>query len=404
MPAYRSPNRGDVRSSRSRSPRRRSQSGSRRSRSRSYLRRSSSRDRRTRSRSRSPTLSKPGPSIQYPWQDEETLRTLHCKDCNVYLHDRDSMLSHLRGRPHLMQQQRLRDDEVRKVSGGRGLNDMLRPVKESFDYDENYWDRERGARKLRPEQERFLDTSRLDSVRAKFDSEAYDYGQFKYREEELYCDICDVWTRSRDQMQAHKEGANHKKKSAKVQRFQCTLCLIEVPCQDTLDNHMRGKDHIKRQMQLQEQRRERGDVDEIQVGVGYKTGPREMAKLSSSETEELVQLRHKVKILQNKVKQYQAEKAKCVNEHGTQEIKELREKVKWCQEVHIRPKEFERKGIFCKREDFDDYQPSTSRRFKQEREEQRLVKREEVKREGVKNENTGSEYVEREVDGEIVLE
>ena len=141
-----------------------------------------------------------------------------------------------------MQQQRLRDSEVRTVTGGRGLNDMLRPNQDCFNYDDNYWDRERGARKLRPEQERFLDTSRLDSVKAKFDNDLYDYGQFKYNEEELYCDICDVWTRSRDQMQAHKEGANHKKKSTKVQRYQCKLCLIEVPCQDTLDNHMRGRD------------------------------------------------------------------------------------------------------------------------------------------------------------------
>ena len=40
-----------------------------------------------RSRLRSP-MSKPIPSNQYPWQDEETLRTLQCKACDVYLHDR----------------------------------------------------------------------------------------------------------------------------------------------------------------------------------------------------------------------------------------------------------------------------------------------------------------------------
>eukprot|EP00092_Neocalanus_flemingeri_P008772 GFUD01009445.1.p1 GENE.GFUD01009445.1~~GFUD01009445.1.p1 ORF type:complete len:463 (+),score=149.43 GFUD01009445.1:53-1390(+) len=395
---YRSPSGRNGRS-RSRSPRR-SRSASRRSGSRSKRSRSRSRGnmyRDRKSRSRSP-MSKPGPSSYYPWQDEETLRTLNCKDCDVYLHDRDSMLSHLKGRPHLMQQQRLRDNEVRMATGGRGLNDMLRPDKDSLQYDDSYWDRERGTRKLRPEQERFLDTSRLDTVKAKFDSEEYDYGQFKYREKELYCDICDVWTRSRDQMQAHKEGANHKKKSAKVQRFQCKLCLIEVPCQDTLDNHMRGKDHIKREMQLQEQRKERGDGDES-VGGGYKTGPREMAKLNNSEMEELSKLRHMVKILQNKVKQYQTEKEKCVREHGTQEVRELREKVKWCQEVHIRPKEFERKGIFCKREEGEDDQPSTSHRVKQEREEPRGMKRE-----GMKSESVGAEYVEREVGGEIVLE
>ena len=75
LPVYRSPGR-----SRSRSPRR---SRSRRSRSRSRRNRSMER----RSRSRSP-MSKTIPSNQYPWQDEETLTTLYCKACNVYLHDR----------------------------------------------------------------------------------------------------------------------------------------------------------------------------------------------------------------------------------------------------------------------------------------------------------------------------
>ena len=69
-----------------------------------------------------------------------------------------------------------------------------------------------------------------------------------------------------------------------------------VTCQDTLDNHMRGKDHIKREKQLQEQRWEDNG------GGGYKTGPREMAKLSNNEMEEMVQLRQRVKILQDKVK------------------------------------------------------------------------------------------------------
>merc|ERR1719446_995912 len=107
-------------------------------------------------------------------------------------------------------------------------------------------------------------------------------------------------------MQAHKEGANHKKKSTKVQRYQCKLCLIEVPCQDTLDNHMRGKDHIKREKQLQEQRR--------------KT----------------------VKILQAKYQEKIEEFNDYKREFGTQEVKELREKVRWCQEEHMRKKEFER--------------------------------------------------------------
>ena len=91
--------------------------------------------------------------------------------------------------------------------------------------------RERGTRSLRPEQERFLDTARLDTVKAKFDKDNYDHGEFRYKRSELYCDSCDVWVRSRDQMQAHKEGANHKKKSSRVAVCECKLCLIKVPRQ-----------------------------------------------------------------------------------------------------------------------------------------------------------------------------
>ena len=62
-----------------------------------------------------------------------------------------------------------------------------------------------------------------------------------------YCAKCDIWTKSRDQMLIHKEGANYKKMSVNVQRYRCEMCLIDVPNQDTLDNHMQGKDHIKRE-------------------------------------------------------------------------------------------------------------------------------------------------------------
>lgn len=297
-------------------------------------------------------------STNFPWEDEDTLRTLHCKPCDVLLHDKDSMLAHLKGRPHLSQQQRLRDKEVRSITGGRGLTEVLRPDKQRLQYEDNFWDRKRAPTTLQPAQERFLDERRLDRITAKFDSKSYDYGQFKYKEEELYCEVCDVWTRSRDQMQAHKEGQNHRKKSAKVQRFRCEICLVEVPCQDTLDNHMMGKDHIKREKQLQEKRKERGEVVEGD-SIGFKTGPREMAKLSNNEREELEELRRSVKYLRNKVKELTQHRTTCKNEHGTQEVKDLRDYKRWCQERHIRPKEFDRPGIFCKKEE-DDYQPSTS--------------------------------------------
>ena len=136
-----------------------------------------------------------------------------------------------------------------------------------------------------------------------------------------------TFTLTRDQMQAHKEGAKHRKMSAKVQRFRCDLCLIDVPCRDTLDNHMRGKDHIKRVKQLEEQRREKGVVVDEEGSSGYRTGPREMAKLEQTEREELEQLRKTVKTLRTKVQDQTKKLAKCRQEHGTADMVELRKKV-----------------------------------------------------------------------------
>ena len=314
-----------------------------------------------RSRSRSPRRS--GSGQAYPWQDKEILRTLNCKDCDVCLNDRESMLAHLKGRPHLAQQQRLRDKEIRVRTGGYyGLNEVLRPDNVKMRYDERYWDQNKGKKCLRPEHERFLDTERFYNMPAKFDPR--DNGQFKLNKEENYCEKCDVRTKTRDQMQVHKEGANHKKMSAKVQRYTCKLCLIDVPSQDTLDNHMRGEDHIKREKQLQEQRKEKGEIVDTE-GYGYKTGPREMAKLNQTEREELDAARKMIKILQEKVKEQNMKITQCRKEHGSTDLVEMRRKLKWCQDMHTRPQEFNRKGIFCKQEEPDD-QASTSRRIKGE--------------------------------------
>ena len=125
---------------------------------------------------------------------------------------------------------------------------------------------------------------------------------YRCNEKELYCETCDVWVRSRDQMQAHKDGANHKKMSAKVAVYECKLCFIKVPCQDTLNNHMKGKSHLKRVNQRQE-KRERIDT---------KTGPLELAWLSEDEWEELEMLRNENKKLQSSIQKLQEEKKKCI--------------------------------------------------------------------------------------------
>ena len=152
-----------------------------------------------------------------------------------------------------------------------------------------------------------------------------------------------------------REGANHRKKSARVKVYECKLCLIQVPCQDTLNNHMRGKDHIKRVNQLQESRRQRGEVSGEADEPGYRTGPLEMARLKDDEREELGRLRLENEILKKKVQQYKEEREKCVREHGTTEVAELRRLVKECREKHLR------QGLLgFKREVKEEHQPSTS--------------------------------------------
>ena len=209
---------------------------------------------------------------------------------------------------------------IRRKTGGWGLNDVLVPKCDNFD--PNFWVQDKGPQKLRPAQERFLDTERFDAVPANFDSSKYDYGEYKSNEAELFCEPCNVQVRYRHQMQVHKEGANHKKKFAKVQRFYCPLCLVQASSQETLDNHMRGKEHIKRVMERDERRRlqGRGGDDLDGDNSGYRTGPREMARLSIDDFEELEKLRMENTILKRKLEEY---------------IDELKRQKQICHEKHI---------------------------------------------------------------------
>jgi len=172
-----------------------------------------------------------------------------------------------------------------------------------------FWKKQKSKdrRKLRPEHERFLDTSRFDDMPAKFNPSNSNHGQDKNK---YYCSKCDVETSTLSLMQAHKEGAKHKRMCAQVQHFRCDLCLIQVPCRDTLDNHMRGKDHIKRAMQLEEERQKKGEVVAGEGRGGYRVGPSEMAKLAQTEKEEMESLRKTVRTLQAIVKEQNQKLAK----------------------------------------------------------------------------------------------
>ena len=102
-----------------------------------------------------------------------------------------------------MQLRREKDDQVRRNTGGLGLNDVLVPNEDN--YDPNFWNRERGPQKLRPDQERFLNTKRLDSIPSKFDPSNYDHGQYKFNESELYCEPCDVGFSFKNPYEKHRK-------------------------------------------------------------------------------------------------------------------------------------------------------------------------------------------------------
>lgn len=167
-----------------------------------------------------------------------------------------------------MQQQRLMDNALR-VGTGYGLK-ARNPTSGKVEYDSSFRQRERGPRNLKPEQKRWLDEKGLDKIESKFKLNDYDRGQFNTSNPEFHCEPCGVWVKQRDQMQAHKEGKNHKKKCEKVIRHHCEICLIDVTCKETLENHKQGKDHIKREKQLEMQRRrmrerENDTGDELEV-------------------------------------------------------------------------------------------------------------------------------------------
>ena len=65
------------------------------------------------------------------------------------------------------------------------------------------------ARQLKPEQERYLDTSRFDQVQPKYDPRSQDQDQGRLKRKQYYCSKCDVYTKTISQMQAHEEGIKH---------------------------------------------------------------------------------------------------------------------------------------------------------------------------------------------------
>lgn len=66
----------------------------------------------------------------------------------------------------------------------------------------------------------------------------------------LSCNICDVTVQSKDVLDAHLMGKQHKKKLAQSKnpgaKFRCDLCNIETSDQTGLDMHLQGSKHKKK--------------------------------------------------------------------------------------------------------------------------------------------------------------
>lgn len=259
-----------------------------------------------------------------------------------------------------MQQQRLKDNALR-VGTGYGIK--ARNPLGKVEYDSSFRQRERGPKHLEPEQKRWLDEKGLDKLEPKFKVNSYDKGQFNTSNPEFHCEPCGVWVKQRDQMQAHKEGKNHKKKCEKVIRHHCEICLIDVTCKETLENHKQGKDHVKREKQLEMQRRRMRERENDSEGSrddmeGFGAEALQTLEESNKKNRELEQ---KVKILQSQVKTLQDFKKHCLNTHEAEDFRELLEYKNWCISTHQRPVELQKPGLHCKQErEPSPNQPSTS--------------------------------------------
>lgn len=198
-------------------------------------------------------------NAKYSQAELVSIQTLHCAICSVSLGDPGSMRSHLDGRPHLAQKQKIADRKLRETYGV-GMSDIMTTKKEHFGVDDNYWLRMEGEEKQKmftgdKKLYEVYDEKRYDRMAARFNRKDYDHGQFKESRTNLYCEVCGVTVATRDVMESHKQGKEHLRQVQQAKRYECKICNITVPCQNTLDSHMRGKDHIKKENQINEEQR-----------------------------------------------------------------------------------------------------------------------------------------------------
>jgi len=126
-----------------------------------------------------------------------------------------------------------------------------------------------------------------------------------------------------------------------VVKYECKLCLIKTTCQKSLDNHMRGKGHLKRELLVQEEKKENN-------GVELKTSNWGKASRNNYERWEYLELKKNMTSLQTMYQEKVRElnKYKTMYDEQQSQLKEMKDKLRWCEEKHNEKEEFKMRNTF----------------------------------------------------------
>jgi len=263
---------------------------------------------------------------------------VRCYDCNVWLQDEDALRNHKLGKPHLKQQQRIKEDYARRADPNYGSTtrtgmsyyespsqfaercdefnrgNAKREQKDSDSDDENRYSQNSyggyGNRRSRSPLARHTEEPREDR---NANAGTSIYAQYRPKLDpnikkvngKWYCEPCDTYCSQLDVMQAHLSGKNHKKKTKEITRFTCDLCLIEVSSAETLQTHYQGMSHIKRAKVQEEAKKE------IEYPTYYQNEEEEFADLQAR----CQKLERQNANLQKEVEGLHKFKIYCINNH-----------------------------------------------------------------------------------------
>ena len=69
-------------------------------------------------------------------------------------------------------------------------------------------------------------------------------GQYAYRKNEFYCEVCDVHVGTRNMMISHMSGKEHMRRQRPLERHYCHICRVDVSSAETLQAHFKVRQCI----------------------------------------------------------------------------------------------------------------------------------------------------------------